>query len=83
MRWFLEHETARYSLKSDRHDFFLLHRRSDGAECYFQGDDANLWRNNIDALVSIELKSGWNAGNSLSAAFDFLCSGYDDVLTKP
>lgn len=78
--FFLEHETSRYSLHSDRFGSFLLKRRSDGAECYFQGDDARLWRANIDAIVSIDQRNAWGTNNSFDSSFDFLCSGYDHVL---
>jgi hypothetical protein len=78
---YLEHETSAYSLHSDRFGNFLLHRRADGAECYFQGDDAQLWRHNIDAIVSIDQSAtGWSPNNSFDKSFDCLCSGYDDVL---
>jgi hypothetical protein len=76
----LEHETSSYSLHSDRFGNFLLHRRSDGAEAYFEGDDALLWRSNIDAIVKIDQANGWGSNNSFDKSFDFLCGGYDDVL---
>ncbi len=41
--YYLEHETSHYSLHSDRFGNFLLVRRSDLAEYYFQGDDAATW----------------------------------------
>jgi len=57
---YLEHETSSYSLHSDPFGNFLLHRRADGAECYFQGDDARLWRDNIDAIIKIDQSAtGW------------------------
>ena len=77
---FLEHETSRYSLHSDRFGHFRLVRRADLAEQYFQGDDADLWRRNIDAIVAIDQRNGWGTNNSFDASFDCLCSGYDDVL---
>lgn len=57
-----------------------LKRLSDGATGFFQGDDATLWRDNMDAIIGIELRHEWRAGNSLDKSFDCLCSGYDDVL---
>ena len=71
------HETARYKLESNRFGDFTLTRKSDGASQYFQGDDAQLWHHNMDAIEGIKT---WNAGNTLDKSFDFLCSGYDEVL---
>lgn len=81
MTMFLEHETSRYSLHFDRIGNFVLKRRSDGAEAFFQGDDAQLWLRNIDALAAIDA-AGWGPNNSFDKSFDTLCSGYDDVLGK-
>ena len=81
---FLEHETSNYSLHSDYIGNFLLIRRSDLAEYYFQGDDAQLWRHNINAIVKIDQsKTGWSPNNSFDKSFDFLCSSYDDVMEAP
>lgn len=57
--------------------YLLVHEPS-GKSAWFQGDDADLWDANIRALDAIKV---WNAGNSFTQSFDFLCSGYVDVLT--
>jgi hypothetical protein len=80
MNDFIEHRTSHYSLREDRFGNFTLTRRSDRASQYFQGDDADLWRRNIDAIVSIDRRNAWGTNNSFDASFDCLCSGYDDVL---
>jgi hypothetical protein len=74
---FIRHGTGRYILSEDRHGFFHLHRIADGASAFFQGDDADLWDRNMRSLEGVKQ---WNAGNSLDRSFDFLCSGYDDLL---
>lgn len=71
-------ETERYRLDEHRTPFsFTLTRKADGFNAFFQGDDADLWDANMNALEKI---TGWNAGNSLERSFDFLAEGYDDVL---
>ncbi len=70
------HETARYKLVSTGYGFELI-RSADAATAFFQGDDADLWERNMTALEAIK---DWRAGNSLDASFDFLCSGYDEIL---
>jgi hypothetical protein len=52
-------------------------RKSDARRAFFQGDDADLWQRNMEAIEGI---TQWNAGNTPDNSFDFLCSGYDDVL---
>jgi hypothetical protein len=76
----VQHETARYCLSMDRFGNYELTRKSDGASAYFQDDDARLWDDNMEAIVGIEVRGEWTAGNSLDKSFDFLCSGYDDIL---
>ena len=74
----IRHETAAYRLTTDRFGFYVLTRISDGASASFQGDDADLWRRNMDAIERCfhdedpELR--------MNASFDCLCSGYDDIL---
>lgn len=70
------HETASYRLVSTGYGFELV-RLSDNASAFFQGDDANLWESNMAAIEGVQT---WNAGNALDGSFDFLCSGYDEVL---
>lgn len=74
----IRHETTRFKLEEHRTPFsFTLTRKSDGFNCFFQSDDADIWDSNMTALEKI---TGWNAGNSLDKSFDFLCDGYADVL---
>jgi hypothetical protein len=74
----IRHETDSYRLETERNGLFVtLTRKSDGKSAFFQGDDADLWLRNMDAIESIKK---WNAGNTLDKAFDFLCDGYDDIL---
>ena len=76
----IRHETGSYRLETERNAlFFTLTRKSDGASAFFQGDDAGLWLRNMDAIEGVKT---WNAGNTLDKSFDFLCSGYDDILTR-
>lgn len=76
-KFFTRHETDAYSLTSHDWGCYLLSRKSDGASAFFQGDDADLWERNMDALEAVK---EWPAGNSLDQSFNFLCSGYDHVL---
>lgn len=71
------HETKAYRLESDRFGFFTLTRLGDGASAFFQGDDATLWDRDMTAIEGVKV---WNAGNTLDKSFDFLCSGYDEIL---
>lgn len=71
------HVTASYRLDAHRFGCYELVRLADGATAFFQGDDAALWERNMDAIEGIK---EWNVGNSLDQSFDFLCSGYDDIL---
>jgi hypothetical protein len=73
---FIRHETAAYKLMQLPYGFVLT-RKTDGASAFFQGDDAALWHSNMDAIEGIKT---WNAGNTLDKSFDFLCSGYDEVV---
>lgn len=81
--YFTVHKTSRYTLERDRFGNYLLtrHEGVDPArihQAYFQGDDARLWEHNMDAIQGVK---DWRAGNTLDKSFDFLCSGYDDILT--
>jgi hypothetical protein len=70
--------TERYSLWTSHNGaFVLLQRHADGATAHFQDDDAVLWDDNMTAIENIK---DWRAGNSFDASFNFLCSGYDDIL---
>lgn len=69
-------ETFRYTLNQDRMGFFELIRHADGASAYFQGDDADLWRRNMNTLEYTNA----NDDKRLRHAFNFLCEGYDGVL---
>jgi hypothetical protein len=71
-------ETRRYSLWEDRIGHFKLVRLSDGAEAYFQGEDADLWRRNMDAIEAT------HADNeaTLNRSFNTLCEGYDEILEE-
>jgi len=75
----IRQETAAYRLESERSNglWYTLTRKSDGATGFFQGDDADLWDRNMDAVERC------NADNEqrLNETFDCLCSGYDDILT--
>ena len=77
---FTRYETSAYRLTTDRHGFYELIRKADGKSAFFHGDDADLWSRNMDSIESIKT---WNANNSLDRSFDFLCSGYDDILGNP
>jgi hypothetical protein len=81
---FIRASSYRYTLRQFKAPFsFELIRNADNASAYFQGDDAYLWDRNILALDKIENSArGWCAGNSFTQSFDFLCSGYDDVLKQ-
>ncbi len=71
----IDYETTQYALGVDRFGHYELTRKSDGKSAYFQGDDADLWTRNMQAICQV---------HSLYAArdesFDVLCSGYDDIL---
>lgn len=69
-------ETDAYKLERDRFGFYTLTRKHDGASAFFQGDDANLWDRNMDAIEHCHA----NDESRLNSTFDCLCSGYDDVL---
>ena len=73
---FIRHETAAYRLTSLGYGYELV-RKSDARRAFFQGDDAQLWSDNMDSIEGIKQ---WNAGNTLDKSFDFLCSGYDEIL---
>ena len=73
---FTRQETAAYRLEVDRFGFYSLTRKSDGASAFFQGDDADLWSRNMEA---IERCLSDNEPR-LVETFDCLCSGYDDIL---
>ena len=68
--------TAAYKLESDRFGFYKLTRLSDGASAFFQGDDAQLWSRNMDAIERCHADDE----PRLVETFDCLCSGYDDIL---
>ena len=68
--------TDAYKLETDRFGFYKLTRLCDGASAFFQGDDADLWSRNMEA---IERCLSDNEPR-LVASFDCLCSGYDDIL---
>lgn len=73
----IRHETQAYRLSEDRFGNFMLRRNADGAEAYFQGDDATLMDHNMSLLEGI---NPWTAGNTFDDAFDHICGGYDEVL---
>lgn len=75
--FYTRHETASYKLECDRIGNYLLTRKSDGATCYFQGEDGDVWSYNMYALEGVQQ---WKAGNTLDKSFDFIASGYDCVL---
>lgn len=77
MTQFTRQKTAAYHLESDRFGFYVLTRLSDGASAFFQGDDADLWRRNMDAIE----RTHADDVARLNATFDCLCSGYDDILS--
>lgn len=77
------HETKAYRLETDRFGFYTLTRLSDGFDAFFQGDDASLWERNMASLLAIESRGGWRSTGSLDRSFDFLCSGYDEILQPP
>lgn len=76
MNSFTRHETEAYKLTQLPYGFELM-RKSDARRSFFQGDDADTWRRNMDSIEGIKQ---WNAGNTLDKSFDFLCSGYDEIL---
>lgn len=74
---FTRHETSKYKLTQLPYGFELM-RKSDARRAFFQGDDANTWHENLDAIEAVETWSP--AYGSFDGAFDVLCSQYDDVL---
>lgn len=68
--------TDAYRLETDRFGFYKLTRLSDGASAFFQGDDADLWSRNMEAIERCFIDDEAKLINS----FDCLCSGYDDIL---
>ena len=50
-------------------DAYLVTRRTDNAECFFQGDDATIFSGALD----VAFIHGRNAINSL-------CAGYDEIM---
>lgn len=76
MTGFIRHETTAYKLWQLPYGFELI-RKSDARRGFFQGDEADLWELNMTSIESIKK---WNAGNTFDKAFDFLCSGYDEIL---
>jgi len=79
MPWYTAHLTDRYHLEVDRMGFYKLTRSEDGAEAYFQGDDAILWDRNMTAIETCHEDSE----PALNRSFNCLCEGYDDVLVVP
>lgn len=71
-------ETDRYILNTDRMGFFELIRVMDGASLYFQGDDAQLWCRNMEAIEATHADDEV----ALERSFDFLCEGYDELLNQ-
>lgn len=69
--------TTNYRLEEDRFGNFLLTHLADGTSCYFQGDDAALWRWNMAQIEAVKYKGP----NSLEGSFDLIASGYEGVLT--
>lgn len=70
------HSTFAYTLRSDRFGNYTLTRNDlFQSRAYFQGDDARLWEQNMDALYHAR-----DYGDEFDKVFDFLCSGYDDIL---
>lgn len=74
MKHYLICATTRYSLHADHFGNYTLKRRADSASAFFQGDDADLWSRNMEALLASP------ALHNLDKSFNFLCSGYDDIL---
>jgi hypothetical protein len=71
-------ETDAYRLESERNGlWYTLTRKIDGTSAFFQDDDADLWQRNMDSLESI---TDWKTTNTFEQSFNFLCSGYDDVM---
>lgn len=54
-----------------------LTRNADNKSAFFQGDDADLWYRNLNAIEAIKRTPQMQ---SLAQSFNFLCSGYDDIL---
>ncbi len=75
---FVRHETDKYKLVQLPYGFELM-RKSDARRAFFQGDDANIWEENMEAIENIK---EWSAAypRGLDSGFDSLCSGYDDIL---
>lgn len=76
----IRHETTRYRLEEDPCGFFTLTRKDDGKSVFMQGDDA---RDMDDSMGSIEDIKAWSPSfpRGLDSAFDYLCSGYDEVMS--
>lgn len=72
-------KTERYALSQDRFGHFRLTRKTDNASAYFMGDDADLWERNMTAIEGIK---DWPESNPPERSFDFLCSGYDEILQQ-
>ena len=74
----IRHESNLYRLEEHRRPFsFTLTRLSDGYNMFFQGNDADQWDRDMNALEKIE---NWHPGNSFDRAFNFTCDTYDDIL---
>lgn len=73
----LYHQTERYELRSVWPDCFELERLSDHAKAFFQGNDASLWRSNLEVFWRYIHYGHEHGANNY---FDRLCETYDEIL---
>lgn len=67
-----------YGYQEDSFGNFLIRREEDSAEVYLQGDDANLFRAELDALDVIEYPCG--PFQSYEEHLDVILGQYNTVL---
>ena len=76
MKTYTMMETESYIL--NKHEFASceLIRKADGASTFFQGDDFDLWSDNMSAIE----RCYKDDETGLIGSFNFMCSGYDEIL---
>jgi hypothetical protein len=90
----MEDTMGKYDWDDDRFGGITLTRKADGADVYFQGDDAAQFRADVEKLDKIwfrpfgkcadgriAYRKSFGPFNSYSEHFDALVSAYDDVMT--
>lgn len=66
---FLINQSGKYLINLDRMGHYEVTRFADGAEVYLQGDDAGIFRDEIEHCQT-------------DTDFDNVCSNYDEVMRK-